>query len=117
MAQLCVSCRFAFGTGVVEYNRTLGQGKASSSAGSSRSSRSAREAQLEEETRAAQEQARAAQEQARAAQEQVGQLTQYMASYFQVIRLSHHVSSLNSKYNVAILTFHPFAGNDYSTRP
>jgi hypothetical protein len=38
------------------------------------------------------------------------------ASYFQVIRLSHHVS-LNSKYNVAILTFHPFAGNDYSTRP
>jgi hypothetical protein len=43
----------------VEYNRTIGQGKASSSAGSSRSSRSAREAQLEEETRAAQEQARA----------------------------------------------------------
>jgi hypothetical protein len=109
MAQLCVSCRFAFGTGVVEYNRTIGQGKASSSAGSSRSSRSAREAQLEEETRAAQEQARAA-------QEQVGQLTQYMASYFQVIRLSHHVS-LNSKYNVAILMFHPFAGNDYLTRP
>ena len=109
MAQLCVSCRFAFGTGVVEYNRTLGQGKASSSGGSSRSSRSAREAQLEEETRAAQEQARVA-------QEQVGQLTQYMASYFQVIRLSHHVS-LNSKYSVAILTFHPFAGNDYSTRP
>ena len=109
MAQLCVSCRFAFGTGVVEYNRTIGQGKASSSAGSSRSSKSAREAQLEEETRAAQEQARAA-------QEQVGQLTQYMASYFQVIRLSHHVS-LNSKYNVAILTLHPFAGNDYSTRP
>jgi hypothetical protein len=60
MAQLCVSCRFAFGTGVVEYNRTIGQGKASSSVGSSRSSRSAREAQLEEETRAAQEQARAA---------------------------------------------------------
>lgn len=117
MAQLCVSCRFAFGTGVVEYNRTIGQGKASSSGGSSRSSRSAREAQLEEETRAAQEQARAAQEQARAAQEQVGQLTQYMASYFQVIRLSHHVSSLNSKYNVVILTLHPFAGNDYSTRP
>jgi hypothetical protein len=109
MAQLCVSCRFAFGTGVVEYNRTIGQGKASSSAGSSRSSKSAREAQLEEETRAAQEQARAA-------QEQVGQLTQYMASYFQVIRLSHHVS-LNSKYNVVILMFHPFAGNDYSTRP
>jgi hypothetical protein len=100
----------------VEYNRTIGQEKASSLVGSSRSSRSAREAQLEEETRAAQEQARAAQEQARAAQEQVGQLTQYMASYFQVIRLSHHVS-LNSKYNVAILTFHPFAGNDYSTRP
>ena len=116
MAQLCVSCRFAFGTGVVEYNRTIGQGKASSSGGSSRSSRSAREAQLEEETRAAQEQARAAEEQARAAQEQVGQLTQYMTSYFQVIHLSHHVS-LNSKYNVAILTFHPFAGNDYSTRP
>jgi ABC-type transport system involved in cytochrome bd biosynthesis fused ATPase/permease subunit len=115
MAQLCVSCRFAFGTGVVEYNRTIGQGKASSSAGSSRS-KSAREAQLEEETRAAQEQARLAQEQARAAQEQVGQLTQYMTSYFQVIRLSHHVS-LNSKYSVAILTFHPFAGNDYSTRP
>jgi hypothetical protein len=67
MAQLCVSCRFAFGTGVVEYNRTIGQGKASSSVGSSRSSRSAREAQLEEETRAAQEQARAAQEQARGA--------------------------------------------------
>jgi hypothetical protein len=110
MAQLCVSCRFAFGTGVVEYNRTIGQGKASSSGGSSRSSRSAREAQLEEETRAAQEQARAA-------QEQVGQLTQYMASYFQVIRLSHHVSSLNSKYNVVILTLHPFVGNDYSTRP
>ena len=109
MAQLCVSCRFAFGTGVVEYNRTIGQGKASSSGGSSRSSRSAREAQLEEETRAAQEQARAA-------QEQVGQLTQYMASYFQVISLSHH-ASLNSKYNVAILTFHPFAGNDYLTRP
>jgi hypothetical protein len=85
--------------------------------GSSRSSGSAREAQLEEETRAAQEQARAAQEQARAAQEQVGQVTQYMASYFQVIRLSHHVSSLNSKYNVVILTLHPFAGNDYSTRP
>jgi outer membrane murein-binding lipoprotein Lpp len=81
MAQLCVSCRFAFGTGVVEYNRTIGQGKASS-VGSSRSSKSAQEAQLEEETRAAQEQARAAQEQARAAQEQVGQLTQYMASYF-----------------------------------
>jgi hypothetical protein len=60
MTQLCVSCRFAFGTGVVEYNRTIGQGKASSSAWSSRSSRSAREAQLEEETRAAQEQARAA---------------------------------------------------------
>ena len=117
MAQLCVSCRFAFGTGVVDYNRTIGQGKASSSGGSSRSSRSAREAQLEEETRAAQEQARAAQEQARAAQEQVGQLTQYMASYFQVICLSHHVSSLNSKYNVVILTLHPFAGNDYSTRP
>jgi outer membrane murein-binding lipoprotein Lpp len=55
--------------GVVEYNRTIGQGKASSSAGSSRSSKSAREAQLEEETQAAQEQARAAQEQARAAQE------------------------------------------------
>jgi hypothetical protein len=73
----------------VEYNRTIGQGKASSSGGSSRSFRSAREAQLEEETRAAQEQARAA-------EEQVGQLTQYMASYFQVIRLSHHVS-LNSK--------------------
>jgi hypothetical protein len=109
MAQLCVSCRFAFGTGVVEYNRTIGQGKTSSSAGSSRSSRSAREAQLEEETRAAQQQARAA-------QEQVGQLTQYMASYFQVIRLSHHVP-LNLKYNVVILTFHPFAGNDYSTRP
>jgi hypothetical protein len=115
MAQLCVSCRFAFGTGVVEYNRTIGQGKASSSVGSSRSSRSAREVQLEEETRVAQEQARAAQQQARVAQEQVGQLTQYMASYFQVIRL-HHMS-LNSKYNVAILTFHPFAGNDYSTRP
>ena len=49
MAQLCVSYRFAFGTGVVEYNRTIGQGKVSSSAGSSRSSRSAREAQLEEE--------------------------------------------------------------------
>jgi hypothetical protein len=109
MAQLCVSCRFAFGTGVVEYNRIIGQEKASSSAGSSRSSRSAREAQLEEETRAAQEQARAA-------QEQVGQLTQYMASYFHVIRLSHHVS-LNLKYTVAILTFHPFAGIDYSTRP
>jgi hypothetical protein len=108
MAQLCVSCRFAFGTGVVEYNRTIGQGTTSSSAGSSRSSKSAREAQLEE--------TRAAQEQARAAQEQVGQLTQYMASYFQVIRLSHHLS-LNSKYNVVILTFHPFAGNDYSTRP
>jgi hypothetical protein len=71
---------------------------------------------VEEETRAAQEQARAAQQQARAAQEQVGQLTQYMASYFQVIHLSHHVL-LNSKYNVAILTFHPFAGNDFSTRP
>jgi hypothetical protein len=78
MAQLFVSCRFAFGTGVVEYNRTIGQGKASSSAGSSRFSKSAREAQLEEETWAV---------------------------------------SLNSKYNVAILTFHPFAGNDYSTRP
>jgi hypothetical protein len=108
MAQLCVSCRFAFGTGVVEYNRTIDQGKASSSTGSSRSSRSAREAQLEE--------TRATQKQARAAQEQVGQLTQYMASYFQVIRLSHHVS-LNSKYNVAILTFHPFVGNDFLTRP
>jgi uncharacterized FlaG/YvyC family protein len=100
----------------MEYNRTIGQGKASSLAGSSRSSRSAREAHLEEETRAAQEQARAAQQQARAAQEQVGQLTQCMTSYFQVIRLSHHMS-LNSKYNVAILKFHPFAGNDYSTRP
>jgi hypothetical protein len=117
MAQLCVSCRFAFGTGVVEYNRTIGQGKASSLGGSPRSSRSAREAQQEEETRAAQEQVRVAQEQARAAQEQVGQLTQYMASYFQVIRLSHHVSSLNSKHNVAIITLHPFVGNDYSTRP
>jgi hypothetical protein len=116
MAQLCVSCRFAFGTGVVEYNRIIGQGKASSSAGSSCSCRSAREARLEEETRAAQEQAQAAQQQARAAQEQVGQLTQYMASYFRVIRLSHH-GSLNSKYNVLILTFHPFAGNDYSTWP
>jgi hypothetical protein len=114
MAQLCVPCRFAFGTGVVEYNRTIGQGKASFSAGSSHSSRSAREVQLEEETQAAQEQARTAQQQARAAQEQVGQLTQYMASYFQVIRLSHHVS-YNLKYNVAILTFHPFAGNDFST--
>jgi hypothetical protein len=39
MAQLCVSCRFAFGTDVMEYNRTIGQGKASSSAWSSRSSR------------------------------------------------------------------------------
>jgi hypothetical protein len=116
MPQLCVSCMFAFGTDVVEYNRTIGQGNASSSVGSSCSSRSAREAQLEDETRAAHEQARVAQKQAQAVQEQVGQLTQYMASYFQVIHLSHHVS-LNSKYSVAILTFHPFAGNDYSTRP
>ena len=80
-----VVCRYAFGTGVVDYNRSVSRvGSSSSSTGTSRRSR-ADDAQ--EEAREAREEARQAREEARQTREQSQQALAYMTSWAQVTAL------------------------------
>ncbi|WVZ53413.1 hypothetical protein U9M48_004359, partial [Paspalum notatum var. saurae] len=74
--------RYAFGTGVVDYDQSISRARSSgSSSGSSRSSRTARDTQAEEEARAAREETR----QATQTVERLTNMTAYMASYLQDI--------------------------------
>ncbi|WVZ58517.1 hypothetical protein U9M48_008788 [Paspalum notatum var. saurae] len=74
--------RYAFGTGVVNYDQSISRARRSgSSSGSCRSSRTGRDTQAQEETRAAREEAR----QATRTVERLINMTAYMASYLQDI--------------------------------
>ena len=82
-------CRYAFGTGVVDYNPSVSRSRRSgSSTASTGSSRAARDARVEEEVAAAREEAR----QATQTVERLTNMTAYMASYLQVLCLSKHAS-------------------------
>jgi hypothetical protein len=82
-----VVCRFAFGTGVVDYNRSLS--RMGSSTTSTATSRRSRVDDAQEEAREAREEARQAREEARQTREQSQQALAYISSFMQVNTLDH----------------------------